>query len=290
MKTLKIIFIILVVFALAVVAVGCTTSGGAVTDMGRYDNAELYSAGDFTYNASDVDKVEVDWVLGSVTVSESGEDVLSINESGSASLKDEQKLHWRLDGRTLKVKFWQSGYSTIDDVSELKNLVIEVPTNIELDIETVSATITSGDLNMGEVDFGTVSGNINCNKITALNSVDLQTISGVIATGEVIAQKIDAQTTSGNISVHAKRATEVDIETTSGVCKLAIENVPAVEVETVSGNVDISIAGGANVQYNTVSGEFSTPMTHTKDGNNYVFGDGACRIEVKTTSGNLAIK
>ncbi len=293
MKKVRNILMILALVAVATVAVGCTDSGSNswTTDMGTYDNASLYSVGDFTYNISDVDKVEVDWVLGSVEVIESSEATLSVSENGANTLPNDQKLHWRLDGRTLKIKFWKSGYSTKDDVATKKDLVLEIPAGIVLDIETVSASIRAqSSLTMREVDFETVSGNINCGNVSCVGSAEFETTSGKIELGDIIATEIDVQTTSGSIVFNAKRATEVEVETTSGNCTIVIEEVPSVEIESVSAKVSVTISNGANVSFSTVSGDLITAKEYTKNNKNYVFGDGACRIEVETTSGDLEIQ
>lgn len=293
MKKVRNILMILALVAVATVAVGCTDSGSNSwsTDMGTYDNASLYSVGNFTYNISDVDKIEVDWILGSVEVVVRSVATLSVSENGANTLPDEQKLRWRLDGRTLKIKFWKSGYSTKDDVTTKKDLVLEVPAGIALDIETVSASIRAqSNLTMREVDLETVSGSIKCDSVSCVGSAEFETTSGKIELGNVTASEIDVQTTSGNIAFNAKRATEVEVETTSGNCEIGIEEVPSVEIESVSGEVCLTISNGANVSFSTVSGKLSTSKEYTKNDKNYVFGDGACRIEIETTSGDLKIK
>lgn len=293
MKKVRNILMILALVAVAPVAVGCTDSGSHswTTDMGTYDAASLYSVGDFTYNISDVDKIEVDWILGSVEVVERSEETFSVSENGSNTLPNEQKLRWRLDGRTLKIKFWKSGYSTTDDVSTQKDLVLEVPAGIALEIETVSASIRAqSNLTMREVDFETVSGSISCLNITATGSAEFETTSGKIELGDIIASEIDVQTTSGSIAFNAKRATKVEVETTSGNCEIVIEEVPSVDIESVSGKVGVTVANGANVSFSTVSGKLITSKEYTKNGKNYVFGNGSCRIEVETTSGDFEIK
>lgn len=293
MKKVRNILMLLALIGVATVAVGCTNSGSNswTTDMGTYDGASLYSVGDFTYNISDVDKIEVDWILGSVKVTERSEATLSVSENGANTLPDDQKLRWRLDGRTLKIKFWKSGYSTTDDVSTQKDLVLEVPAGIVLDIETVSAPIRAqNNLNMREVDFETVSGSIECLDVIATAGAEFETTSGKIELGDVTASEIDVQTTSGNMVFNAKRATEVEIETTSGNSEIVIGEVPSVEIESVSGKVGVTISDGANVIFGTVSGKLRTSKEYTKNGKNYVFGNGACRIEVETTSGDLEIQ
>ena len=64
-------------------------------------------------------------------------------------------------------------------------------------------------------------------------------------------------------------------------------------MSTVSGEVDVELPAGTGftLDYSTVSGEleYDFPLTKSKDGK-FVCGDGACRIEVGTTSGSLSVE
>ena len=88
--------------ALAFIGVFCAGCSGALAAE-RYAESERYTAGNFTYSAAAVRKIDLHWVNGRVDVLRGGADTLSVSESGD-SLTDAQKLHWLLDGDTLVLR------------------------------------------------------------------------------------------------------------------------------------------------------------------------------------------
>ena len=128
--------------AAVMLCLGSTLSlaGCKKADYDDYDNAQKYSIGDFEYQAADVKKVEVHWETGAIEVIQSSEDSLSVAETQPAET-DAEKMHYYLDGTTLKIRFCASDYDKKIN-SKNKNLKVEVPENVALDIESEDADIT----------------------------------------------------------------------------------------------------------------------------------------------------
>lgn len=61
------------------------------------EQTDHYNAGAFTYAADQVEKVEVNWVSGSVTLKESKENTLSVSETGSLSENSNCSGFWRTE-------------------------------------------------------------------------------------------------------------------------------------------------------------------------------------------------
>ena len=99
--------------------------GCKVGSLVRYRNADKYETGNFKYKASDVSKVEINWISGDIEVRQGRGSTLSAEESGG-SLKESQKLRWRLDGDRLVLQYCKSGYRGRIP-SKAKRLTIEVP-------------------------------------------------------------------------------------------------------------------------------------------------------------------
>ena len=107
---MKRIIAVLLTGLLLLSAVGCIRISCSAPVM--YSNADRYTAGDFTYDESKVKKVEIEWASGSVTL-KNGKGTLSVSESGAESLPEAEKLHWWIDGTTLKIKFCKSGLEKV---------------------------------------------------------------------------------------------------------------------------------------------------------------------------------
>lgn len=227
----------------------------------RYINESKYSVGNFEYQALDIDKIEINWVFGDVTIIESDKAELSVSEDES-NLTTNQKLRYLIEGRTLIIQFWKSNYSGKGNVSKhRKDLTVEIPRNITLEIDQVSGNIESNMLNLKSLDIDIVSGNT---RIDTLNVNDL-----------------NIENVSGNINIKSINAVDIDIDTVSGNVNLGIVSGKWVEIDSVSGDITLSLSGiGASINFNSVSGHYK---------NDAKYGDGSCKIDVDTTSGDLIV-
>ena len=149
--------------------------------------------------------------------------------------------------------------------------------------------------NLTAVDLSGVSADFAVDKLTVRESFSFDTTSGKLKTEVLTATgaKADVNSVSGDIELDGSFR-EVKAGSTSGEIDLMLRNAPAaVEVSTVSGEVDVELPAGTGftLDYSTVSGELECdfPLTKSVDGK-FVCGDGACRIEVGTTSGSLSVE
>ena len=129
----------------------------------RYDHAELYTAGSFTYESSAVQTVDLDWVEGNVTIQKAQGDTCSVTESNPAQSLDAQ-VHYYLDGATLRVKYCKSGCWIKDINASNKTLLLEVPENVSLVLSSVSSIIT-----VEENAFPSLSADLVAGSLTAPN-------------------------------------------------------------------------------------------------------------------------
>ena len=246
----------IIAFSAAVLV--ATTGFGGCTTMGRYekyDNADLYQNGNFTYAAADIKEVEIDWVLGSVEIVQSDAAELSVSEE---SIKDvDKQLHYYLEGTTLKIKFCKSGLRTNIE-EKYKNLRVEIPSSVYLEIDSVSAPITIGE--------------------ATLSGLSVETVSG-----DLIAEKINTPA--------------IEIETVSGELSIGLTEKSNVEIETVSGDMVISLLNnrGATIVFDEVSGKFLTEREYGKAGKKRydILGEAQlpiCTIDIESVSGDLTVK
>ena len=294
----------------------------------RYANGAQYAVGDFEYAADAVSRVCIHWTSGTVELVRGEGETLSVSESG-ALLTDRQKLHWRIADGALHIEFAASGYVGRFPLGA-KQLRVELPDGVELEVETVSAPMHMGALTLDTVKLGTTSGSVQIEKLTA-EKLKLGSVSGAIQLGSVeTREKLEIGTTSGAVkaeSLHAAKlkistvsgkieldeaatADDCEFSTTSGAIGASRLECAEVEAKTVSGSVALGLAVcadaevkttsgkvrltlldglGATVDYDTTSGKFDCG-DYRVSGGKPTFGDGACRVEVKTVSGGLIVE
>ena len=309
-------------------ALGLLCPAALAARMERYANADQYIAGDFDYRAADVQRVEIHWIAGSVTLSQSSADTLRASEIASGVSDELQMRHLLLDG-VLYIQFCQAGtqYSSLFSTPQ-KALTVEIPAGIALSVETRSADIRLGKHQLTDVTLQSTSGGIQAEHLIAeqlsaastsgsldiaaadaLHGMTLHSTSGSIQAGGLRADTLTVNTTSGGVHAQALAAgTRIQAESTSGSISLEQLQSPALEIETTSGSIAVGLRGekadirstsgsvqlalhnnlGATVDYRSTSGSVRCDDYRTVN-DQITLGDGACKLRVRTTSGNLEI-
>ena len=302
---------------------GCGFTAGA-----SYPNADKYAVGSFTYNAADVEAVEINWTSGRVELRESAEALLSVNET-TEGLTQEQQMRWWLDGSTLRIQFWKSGYTGTLNNRE-KRVEVEIPKDISLTVNVTSGEIKAGDHQLKGVKVSATSGSI---RLGAVNADDLEILatSGKIQSGPLRVQKrikaectsgsmelenamaekielemtsgsifsgpIDASAslavnaTSGDLKLDAVRTESAAVKTTSGDISLGVYQCGEVKVSSTSGDVTVNAlhGSGLTVDFKTGSGSFNKQKDSGQKSYHGVLGNGETKVTVSTTSGDLKI-
>lgn len=275
----RIIPIIIILVALIMIFCSCSVVNNVKGIV--YKNADKYSVGNFEYQAEEIDSIEINWVKGNITLVESDNTTLSVKESGN-KLNENQKLRYLIEGKTLKIQFWKSRYNGRIDSRE-KDLTVEIPKNLNIDIDQVSGNVISKKLITKSLDINCVSGNTRIDSLSA-TSLNIDNVSGKVNIGNIICNNVDIDTVSGSLKIGNLNGENVDLNTVSGHVDIALSQATNVAVGSVSASVDIKLNNiGATVDFNTVSGKY-----HSSNGSK-VFGDGACEIKVDTVSGSLTI-
>lgn len=283
----KIISLILA-FLCASMLTGCNFGINFVNRYGNYADASKYSVGDFTYNAKDVNTVEINWVGGEIEIVQSENATLSVTENGE-TLDSEEQMHYYIRNGKLIIHYCESGhFGEIN--SAKKKLRVEIPEGAELDIDNVSADITLGEINVSDFELTNVSGDVTFAGITA-KDIDIEIVSGKIDAKSVCARTFSVNGVSGNINAAKIDADEIDIEIVSGKTELVLARACEVDISGVSGNVKITLPEGigTEVELDSASGNLHSDRDYTKKGDTYFFGGGEAKIDVETVSGELYI-
>ena len=289
-KSVKITLIVaavLVGLGLCIAVVGALM-GGRISDLRNtyYDGREWhhgdaldgsYTGGEIRVPAEDITALSIDWVAGDVKIMVTDGEEIVVTEHADRGIPAEYALLLEEDN-TLRIRYSNDVWRI--DMPE-KDLTVLLP-------RTVAENLTAVDLSGVSADFAV-------DKLTVRESFSFDTTSGKLKTEVLTATgaKADVNSVSGDIELDGSFR-EVKAGSTSGEIDLMLRNAPAaVEVSTVSGEVDVELPAGTGftLDYSTVSGELECdfPLTKSVDGK-FVCGDGACRIEVGTTSGSLSVE
>ena len=258
-----------------------------------YDDAGQYTAGACTLEG-DVHRIEIHWLKGSVNVEYYDEPFITLEESSSRLLKQDSMLHYRIADDTLYVQFARSGVHGINVFME-KTLTVYLPRDQHLDsfsIETVSAGVGLQELRANELDIETVSGRIDAEDLNFAREAEVDSVSGSIALSTSSSGELTVETTSGSIDVTADTLDSLELSTVSGNVTAAVNLLrQESNIETISGKIELYLPEDIafTTQATTVSGQFCSDLLYTTTGNTYLCGHGSPALELKTTSGNIAL-
>lgn len=289
-KSVKITLLVaavLVGLGLCIAVVG-VLMGGRISDLRNtyYDGREWhhgaaldgsYTGGEIRVPAESITALSIDWVAGDVKIMVTDGEEIVVTEHVDRGIPEEYALCVEADN-TLRIRYSNDVWGI--DMPE-KDLTVLLP-------RTVVENLTAVDLSGVSADFAV-------GKLTVRDAFSFDTTSGKLEMQSMNAPQAKAtvSSVSGNVELDGSFR-EVKAGSTSGEIDLMLRNAPAaVEVSTVSGEVDAELPAGTGftLDYSTVSGELECdfPLTKSVDGK-YVCGDGACRMEVGTTSGSLSVE
>ena len=306
-KTVVVVLAFLICLAVSSCFLRKVVSGVSRISGVSYVDSAKYSVGNFTYRASDVDTVSVNYISGKLTIVQSASKTLEATETSSEKLSDAQTMHWYLDGSTLRIRFCESGFNgTIPD----KALVLEIPEGIDIELDLTSGEVVfDTEVHAENVEIGTTSGTVRVGKLTAVSfeagstsgdtyidsvsadDVKLASTSGSTEIGRLSAGNVDFAATSGSMKIGSASCDSMDGASTSGNITIGLDRCSKLRIGCTSGNVELSRlpAGGATVDYDKTSGTLKADGYMIKGGK-MVFGNGECSVSVTTTSGNLTVR
>lgn len=220
-------------------------------------------------------EIKIDWISGSVTVEPGDVQEITFLESGNGI--DKYKMVWKQSGDELVIQYSKDSSTAgfglhFGDGS--KDLTVTVPRNWlcnSLELDTASADLTVRDMIIREMEIDSASGTAKFENCT-VSSLDVDTASGDV-------------TFTGSLN-------ELDFEAASASFTGVLENAPnLVKMDSMSGDLTLTLPedAGFTVSLDAMSSDFSSDFPTVKKNKSYVCGDGHCKIDVSTMSGDVAI-
>ncbi len=133
----------------------------------HYDDAQ-YKVGEGTIPAPNVEKIDLDWIDGNVTVVVCQDAYISVSESALTELSENTKVHWHVseDGKTLSIKYRASSSFFGVNKDKEKDLILRIPEKLmgqlqTLNINAVSSNVKISNIITNNINVKTASGNVN---------------------------------------------------------------------------------------------------------------------------------
>ena len=224
-----------------------------------------------------IQDISIDWASGTITIRPGDTDEILYEETGNfdsayamvAKVSGSKlTIQYRKDSSILKGGFSFGG-------SLHKDLTITVPRNWvcrELEIDVASADLDIRELTIQEFDFDSTSGKCALTDC-AVGELSLDTASGDV-------------TVSGTLDT-------LDCDSASAKLQLELKNAPrSIDVDTASGSLTMTLPSdcGFTVSLDALSGRFSSDFATTTQNGHHIYGDGSCKINVNSMSGNVTIR
>lgn len=258
-----------------------------------YEHPEKYTVGGAAFTDS-VEQVEIHWLSGSVTVTGHKGNEIRFSETANRNLTNDLRMHYWLDGSTLRIQFCRSGKWNLNGLE--KDLTLQLPERLldSLEVDTVSARADLRTLAVKEMELDSVSGAVRLRDCRVTDRAMVDTTSGsvkAVLTGALREWKAD--TVSGSVELTVPEVGDFDVNTTSGSVSLTAEKAPKdLDVDTVSGSVTLCLPadGDFTLDFDTVSGSFSSELACKTESSRRIFGSGLGEYSIDTTSGSVHIE
>jgi len=267
-----------------------------VRTTGGFDDSAYTVSSSGEIDAREINRINVDWVSGSIKIEEYDGSTVKFYEDSTSSLDTDYRMRYLVKDGILSIRFAKGDIFNIGVFTTgQKNLVIKVPKNISLDklnVDTVSAPVEIERVKAAGFTVNATSGQVKVNTGSPTDQIRVDTVSGEVTVESVNTKSINVNTVSGNI-VLVGSYEDIDLDTTSGAVRLECEKVfSSARVNTVSGSVNIYLPdnNGFEVRWDSVSGRFDCEFEVRQSGSSATYKEGGPTIRIDTVSGRMSIK
>lgn len=218
-------------------------------------------------------QVEIDNLQGRIQVRAWNRNEVRV--TGSLG-KGVEKLVVEGDARHLLVKAQYPHGPSVD--AEPTTLLLQVPLQASLDIDSVAADIDIDGVAPGDLQIDSVSGNIVV--AAAPQRAHIESVSGDQRL-TLNSPRVGVESVSGDVVLNGRLKAEVAVETVSGDIRIDSrgEALRSLRISSTSGNADarVGLAPGGDVHAETLSGDVRLVLPRTL----------SARVEASSFSGDL---
>ena len=266
MKTNAIVRIIiysLVLLLLTGILLGGLEIGSFVFE---FSDGNTYTSGDGSADAAAIRNLDIEWASGAVTIETADVDAIIFRETGGT---EQNQMAYAVSGDTLILRYQKPAFRLGFQSVSAKALTVQVPK----------------DWTCQQLEVDVASAGVNIRSMSA-KTVRADCASGTIKFIQCSVSELEIDTASGDIQYSGTLNT-LELDGASADFIGVFQNVPdSMDMDTASGDLDITLPAdcGYQVDLDAASGDFYS------DFGGHSYGDGHCKIEVDTASGDLTIR
>ena len=162
---------------------------------------ELSTSAEFA--TDDINSIDIEWIDGNVNIEYYDGETVYAEEIGG---NNPNPMCYKIENGTLKIQEYIEQNWVLFKSFSSKDLTLKIPQTFkadEIEITVVSANVYASELNTGEFDFETVSGNGNFEFAVAPNKIDTESVSGdvkITLPADVSGYSVSKETVSGSFS------------------------------------------------------------------------------------------
>ncbi len=230
---------------------------GLVT-LGSQGNADKYTMGGASLDASKVKELEIDWLGDSVTISTYDGNELVFSETSEESLVDSRTMHYRLDDDgTLEIVFGKPGVKMEGKEVPDKRLTVMVPRTLLLE-----------KVELNGVGYNVLMDSVRC-------------------------EDLEANHVWSSITLNECEIENVEVNGVSTIVEATFSKMPEeMELNNVSGSTMLYVPenAGISIVSSGLISDFESDLPCVRKGSKRIIGDGSCKIESNAVTGKLKIR
>ena len=146
------------------------------------------------------------------------------------------------------------------------------------------------DGNCNTFDIDSSSGKISINQQGIIGMAKIHSSSGGVSAVMGTVDTLSIDVSSGGISLDADEVKNLDTKASSGHSEIILDKVPETSnINCSSGGIDVSIPEDSDVTVHTQisSGEFNYDLPFSKNGKDYINGNGTADMSIHCSSGDV---
>lgn len=164
----------------------------------------------------------------------------------------------------------------------------------DISVDSTSANITLSGIEAENAEVNSVSGAIKLDACNITDKAHFENISGkTYVTINCPIREVECNTVSGNIEINAESILDSDFDSISGDIRIkAINGIHSLDAESVSGSITLDLPSDSSceIEFESGSGRFSSDIPTTVKGDKYIINGGGLSYDISTVSGNVFIR
>ncbi|MDR2492336.1 MAG: DUF4097 domain-containing protein [Coriobacteriales bacterium] len=297
---LKIVLVVLLCLVLVAGAWGVLRTGPFFVPFWNTSmlGSHNWTSGDTSIDAARVTSLSVECFAGKVTVREHEGPAVEVRQvtNNGASLSEDQKVHWALEGGTLYVAS-ERPVPHFLPFSGAYQVEVLLPKRMAQQLDDVKAYVHSGELQASGLGCFQLTASVASGELVlkgvAADTLAFDLASGTIKASGMTAETLDLDLASGEAEV-AGSLKAIHTDAASGSIRLVSSVAPtSMSINTVSGSCLIAIPEnkGFTAQVSKVSGRFVCDFETVRKGDDtYVHGDGHADYRFDMASGSVELQ